>query len=90
MAFINCTDKLTDFFSSKTNIVELWRNDAFHEGAMANRQLLRKLINGQWELDLRVNFISFRIPLQEQQARIIIDGSYTKSSGFDCVIVGEV
>lgn len=86
MAFINCTDKLPE----ETNVVELWRNDIFPEGNMESRQFLRKLKNGQWNIDLNVNFVKFRIPLQEQQAKAILNGEWREVLGFDCVIVNEI
>lgn len=42
-------------------------------GNTQNRQRLRK-INGDWELQINVNFVHIILPIQEQQAQILLKG----------------
>jgi len=87
MAFVNVTDEIPE---EVTDLEEIWRNDAFNRISMENRQILRKYRAGYWVLDLRVNFFSIYITLQEHQARQIIENrAGCTLLSLDCVVVKE-
>lgn len=87
MAFVNITDEIPQL---PAEVEEIWRNDSFSLANMENKQILRKYRTGYWVLDLRVNFFSIYITLQEQQAQqIIAGGASTRLCYLDCVVVKE-
>jgi hypothetical protein len=80
--FVQCPDALK---YAGDDVVEIWYNNSVALGDFENRQALRKYKNGSWTLDVNISFNNFKIPLQDHQARAIINselGNY-----FECQVV---
>lgn len=85
--FVEKTKEIAHLLDNPEDRVFL--NNNVPEGSSANAQFLRyKHEKNQWELDVRVEFAKFKIPLQEHQAKAIIDGNGV-SNVFDLVVVNH-
>lgn len=54
-------------------VEKLYESTAFEAGTMKNRNFIIK-VKGNWKLELKINFVSIDIPLQEDQVNQLLNG----------------
>ena len=85
--FIEKTEEIAHLLDNPKDRVFINNHVAY--GSSANAHFLRyKHETKQWELEVRVEFAKFKTPLQEHQAKLLIDGNGSGNT-FDLAVVNH-